>query len=90
MLTFSGVDTFAHYQTVLNSVDLTSTSDNPTNYGANTSRTITFTVSDGLLSSAAQTSTVTVVGTNDAPVNQSAGHAVGVGGHRQVDHRSCR
>jgi hypothetical protein len=43
VLTFSGVDTFAHYQTVLNSVDFTSTSDNPTNYGADTSRTITYT-----------------------------------------------
>jgi VCBS repeat-containing protein len=68
-LTLTGIDTFAHYQTVLNSVHFTSTSENPTNYGADTSRTITYTVSDGLLSSAPVTSTVTVVGTNDAPVN---------------------
>jgi hypothetical protein len=75
VLTLTGADTLAHYQTVLNAVQLTSTSDNPTNYGADTSRTITFTVSDGLLSSAAQTSTVTVVGTDDPPVNHLPGTA---------------
>jgi hypothetical protein len=75
VLTLSGVDSLAHYQTVLNSVDFTSTSDNPTNYGNDTSRTITFTVSDGLLSSAAQTSMVTVVATDDPPVNHLPGTA---------------
>ena len=67
-LTLTGTDTLAHYQTVLNAVQFTSTSDNPTNYGANTSRTVSFTVNDGLLNSTAQTKTISVVGTNDAPV----------------------
>src|SRR5262249_42055285 len=77
VLTLTGGDTLAHYQTVLNAIQFTSTSDNPTNYGAaaNTSRTITFTVRDGLLSSPAQTSTVTVVATDDPPVNHLPGTA---------------
>src|SRR5262249_48294874 len=34
VLTLTGADTLAHYQTVLNAVQFSSTSDNPTNYGA--------------------------------------------------------
>src|SRR6185437_14447756 len=49
------------------SLAFTSTSDNPTNFGADTTRVLTWTVSDGLLASAPQTETVTVVGVNDAP-----------------------
>jgi hypothetical protein len=68
VLTLTGADTLAHYQTVLNSVKFTSTSDNPTNYGANTSRTLTFKVSDGLLSSdGTATATVSVTAVNDPP-----------------------
>ncbi len=67
VLTFSGVDSFAHYQTALESVDFTSTSDNPTDYGSDTSRTLTWVVNDGLVNSASQTETVTVVGINDPP-----------------------
>ena len=67
VLTLSGADTAAHYQSVLSSVTFTSTSDNPTDYGSDTSRTLTFTVNDGLLTGAVQTGTVTVVGVNDAP-----------------------
>jgi lipopolysaccharide export system protein LptA len=71
VLTLSGVDSFAHYQTVLASVQYTSTSDNPTNFGSDTARTLTWTVNDGLLTAAPQTSTVTVVGTNDPPTLSS-------------------
>ncbi|HEY1542442.1 MAG TPA: DUF4347 domain-containing protein, partial [Xanthobacteraceae bacterium] len=69
VLTFSGVDSFIDYQNALASVTFTSTSENPTNFGADASRTLSFTVNDGLLDSTAQTETVAVVGTNDAPVN---------------------
>ena len=49
-------------------ITFSSTSDNPTNLGDNPSRTITWTVSDGALSSNSGTSTVNVTGVNDAPV----------------------
>ncbi|MBV8187345.1 MAG: DUF4347 domain-containing protein, partial [Alphaproteobacteria bacterium] len=53
-LTLSGNDTLAHYQSVLRSVTFSST-------GATTgSRTIDWTVSDGIITSATPTSTVTV------------------------------
>ena len=58
-LTLSGTDTKANYQQVLDSVTYNNTSANPTNSGASTSRTLTYAVSDGLLSGAA-TSTVTL------------------------------
>ncbi|HEY2134635.1 MAG TPA: DUF4347 domain-containing protein [Xanthobacteraceae bacterium] len=67
VLTLSGNDSFAHYQTVFDSVHFTSTSENPTDYGSDTSRALSFTVFDGLVSSAAQTATVSVVGVNDPP-----------------------
>ena len=67
VLTLSGLDTFAHYQSVLASVHFTSTSENPTDYGSDASRTLTWSVNDGLLTSAPATATVTVVGVNDAP-----------------------
>jgi hypothetical protein len=76
VLALSGTDTFAHYQTVLNSVKFGSASENPTNYGTDNSRTISWSVSDGLLSSVQQTSTVTVVGVNDPPVNAVPGAQV--------------
>jgi hypothetical protein len=67
VLTLSGIDTFVDYQSVLASVTFTSTSDNPTDYGSDTSRTLSWAINDGLLSSAPQTETVTVVGVNDPP-----------------------
>ncbi|MEI9885432.1 MAG: DUF4347 domain-containing protein [Rhizomicrobium sp.] len=68
VLTFTGVASFAAYQTVLQSVQFTNAGDNPTNYDTDTSRTITTVVSDGLIASDPRSSTVTVVGVNDAPV----------------------
>ncbi|MDR3529653.1 MAG: DUF4347 domain-containing protein [Rhodopila sp.] len=55
MLTLSGADTLAHYQTVLDSVKFSTTS---TILGA---RTINWTVSDGVITSATPTSTVNEV-----------------------------
>ena len=47
VLTLTGSDTKAHYQQALDSVTFSSTSDNPTNAGANATRTIDWQVSDG-------------------------------------------
>src|SRR5262249_46864610 len=43
-LTLTGSDTVAHYQQVLDSVAFASTSHNPTNFGSNTTRTVTWLV----------------------------------------------
>jgi autotransporter passenger strand-loop-strand repeat protein len=45
-LTLSGTDTLAHYQQVLRSVSFVA-GENPTNYGNNPTRTVTWTVNDG-------------------------------------------
>ena len=46
-LTLTGTDTLAHYQQVLDSVDVRSTSDNPTDFGSDPTRTVTWVVNDG-------------------------------------------
>ncbi|MFI4889019.1 MAG: hypothetical protein ACHQIL_00655 [Steroidobacterales bacterium] len=76
VLTLSGSDTVAHYQTVLDSVTFSSTSANPTNYGADLSRTLSWQVSDSTLNSNTVNSTVTVVGVDQAPVLTGAGNTV--------------
>src|SRR4029077_4430224 len=60
-LTLTGTDTLAHYQSVLDSVTFASGA-NPTNAGANPTRTVTWAVDDGSASnnlSAAATTTIT-------------------------------
>jgi len=72
-LTLTGYDTIANYKAVLAQISYWTTGDNPTNYGFNTNRTITWTVNDGTdapggsVNSA--TTTLTITGGNDAPVN---------------------
>jgi hypothetical protein len=58
VLTLSGADTAAHYQQVLDSIAFSSTNANPSNSGLDTQRTLTWAVSDGVLTSAQATSTV--------------------------------
>ena len=48
----SGSDTLAHYQQVLDSVTFVTASENPNNYGAAPSRTVTWTLDDGSASNA--------------------------------------
>ncbi len=63
VLTLTGSDTLANYQTALRSVSYRNTSDNP-----NTSaRTIHWTVNDGENESNIATSTITITWVNDAP-----------------------
>ena len=49
VLTLTGSATLANYQTALRSITFSSTSDNPTSFGTDTSRTITWTANDGTL-----------------------------------------
>ncbi len=61
-LTLSGIDTAAHYQQVLKSVTYKSTAGDPTNGGANTTRTVTWTVNDGVILSSSPTTTIKLQG----------------------------
>ena len=66
----------ADYQGLLQAVQFHSTSENPTNSGANPTRTLSWTLFDGRDVSVAETTTLTVSAVNDAPVAQG-GSAVG-------------
>src|SRR5262249_60804749 len=69
-LTLTGSDTLAHYQQVLDSVVFAATNDNPTNFGSNTTRTVTWLLNDGSGSfnlSTTQTTTIGLTALNDAP-----------------------
>ena len=80
VLSLSGSDTLAHYQQVLDSVTYASSSQNPTNSGADKSRTVSWLVNDGTLNSAAQTTTVSVTGPPPALGNVAASAAYTAGG----------
>jgi peptidase M10/serralysin-like protein/hemolysin type calcium-binding protein len=70
-LTLTGLATLANYQAALESVTFSSPSDNPTNYGANPSRTITWQVDDGASSNHASntvSTTLNVTGVDDPTV----------------------
>jgi ELWxxDGT repeat protein len=66
VLTFTGSDTLAAYNTALQSVRYNS-GENPTDFGSDTQRTVTWTVNDGALSSGAATATLSVAGVDDPP-----------------------
>jgi Ca2+-binding RTX toxin-like protein len=73
VMILTGASTFAGYQAALAAIQFQATGDNPTNYGANGTRTISYSVTDGLMLSDEVHATVTVTGVNDAPVNANAG-----------------
>lgn len=70
-LHLTGDDTLAHYQTALAGVQYNATGNNPTNYGLNATRTLTWTANDGAtVGNATQnvaTTTLTIDAVNDAP-----------------------
>ena len=68
VLTLSGTATVAQYQAALESVTFSSSSHNPTNFGTDTSRSISWVVSDGPQSSNLATTTINITAVNDAPV----------------------
>lgn len=59
-LTLSGADTSANYQSVLDSVTFNSTGADPSASGTANSRTLTYSVNDGIIASAPATSTVNI------------------------------
>jgi lipopolysaccharide export system protein LptA len=70
-LTLTGTDTLADYQLVLDSITFASPSHNPTNYGSDPTRTLTWVVDDGTASnnlSAPQTTTLSITPVNDPPM----------------------
>ena len=90
-LTLTGYDTFANYQNALNNIFFQSTGNNPTNYGLNTFRTITWTVSDGSFGTPggqqnSAVTTVNITAVNDAPVNTVGGTL----NHQRGRHRRRR
>ncbi len=68
-LVLTGVANLASYEAAFEQVAFSSTSDNPTNFGASTSRTVSFTVTDGAATSNTVSTTLNVAAVNDAPVN---------------------
>jgi hypothetical protein len=69
IITLSGVDSLANYQTVLRSIAYANTSQDP----STASRTISVVVNDGTGDSAAASATVSITALNDSPVNAVPG-----------------
>src|SRR5262249_7621472 len=69
-LVLSGADTFADYQSVIDSVTFNSTSLNPTNYSSDPTRLVTWTANDGG-TTASITTTISVTAVNDPPTLSS-------------------
>lgn len=63
----TGTGTAAQYEAAIEQITFSSTSNNPTAGGTNTSRTITVVVTDGDANSAAATASVAVTDSNDSP-----------------------
>jgi hypothetical protein len=82
-LMLSGYDTLADYQSALSFVQYFTTGDNPTNYGSNNTRTVTWQVNDGAAGDPSgtpnaattnlRTTTINIDAVNDAPVNHLPG-----------------
>ncbi|WP_194792938.1 cadherin domain-containing protein [Caenimonas koreensis] len=69
VMSLSGANTFANYAAAVALVRFNTSGDDVTAFGSATSRTIAWSVTDGLNFSDEIATTVTVVGINDAPVN---------------------
>jgi Ca2+-binding RTX toxin-like protein len=73
VMTLTGVNSFANYNAALALVGYSISGDNPDAYGTAPTRTLSYSVSDGLLSSDEYNATVTIAATDDAPVNTTGG-----------------
>ena len=71
VMTLTGITTLDNYEAALALVRYRVDGDNPTNFGTAGTRTISFSTFDGLLYSDEVHANVTVVGVNDAPVNDA-------------------
>lgn len=78
VMTLAGEATFANYESAINQVRFSVTGDNPTAFGAATTRTVAWSVSDGLNHSDETSATITVAGVNDAPVIVTGAPAAGL------------
>src|SRR5262249_30052328 len=70
VLTLTGSDTLAHYKSVLDSVTFSNPTDNPTDFGSDPTRTITWTQADDTgttNNTGTSTSTIDITAINDAP-----------------------
>jgi VCBS repeat-containing protein len=76
VMTLTGASSFANYNAALALVSYSVSGDNPDGYGAHTTRTLAYSVTDGLLSSDEQVVTVSIAAVNDAPVNSTGGAVV--------------
>jgi hypothetical protein len=74
VLSLTGSDTLAHYQQVLDSVSYSSSSQNPTNSGADPSRPVSWVVNDGTLNSATQTTTINITGGTPSGADTGTAH----------------
>src|SRR6266542_4368127 len=73
-LVFDGPAAVADYQALMQAVGFGSTSENPTNFGANPTRTLGWGLADGEnYSSPAQRTQITITALNDAPINTVPG-----------------
>ncbi|HEY1980882.1 MAG TPA: Ig-like domain-containing protein, partial [Xanthobacteraceae bacterium] len=68
-LTLTGSDTLSDYQSVLDSITYSSTGLNPTDYGSDPTRTVTWTLNNGGSSNNLSTTATTTIGIT--PVNQA-------------------
>ncbi len=73
VLTLTGVQSLAQYEAALALVRYRALGDDPTAGAASTSRTLAYSVFDGLLWSDERAATVTVLGSNDAPTAVATG-----------------
>ena len=73
VMTLAGISSFANYNAALALVGYSISGDNPDAYGAAPTRTLSYSVSDGLVSSDEFDATVSIGAVNDAPVNTDGG-----------------
>src|SRR5262249_6049526 len=84
-LILTGTDTLAHYQTVLAGLTFNEPSNvNPTNFGSNPTRTVTWKLNDGSATSAPVTSTISITGINNPPTLSNVVSGVQVQGPQSV------
>jgi hypothetical protein len=74
-MVLTGAATVAEYQSAIQLVTFSTSGDDPTHYGNDTSRTIAASVTDGLSFSDEITATVSITGINDKPVNTAGSDA---------------
>ena len=73
VMTLTGASTFDNYEAALALVSYSISGDNPDNYGASPTRTLSYAVFDGMLYSDEFDTIVTIAATNDGPENTTGG-----------------